>query len=518
MKASEKRFSSLEEEICELRDENKRLKNDVQYYQEQIDVLKRMVFGAKSEKTKTIAISPNQLHLFEFAHFDEPAVKPTTFDDKEDEQKTKQRKRGRRRVSPELETEEIIISAPEEHKKDESGQPLEFMGYEVSERVHLLPSKLVKQVIKREKYGHKDSYETTYTAPVPPAIIPKGKFSDTFIINVLVEKFFVGVPLYRLIRSFNIKGADLSKSTVSDIVQAGASFFSGIADEILCDVLATKCIHMDETRIKNQKKKELDYFWVCRNRHHCYVHYGGGRSGDEAMAILRQRDVTSGNPRYLMVDDYGGYNQPCEIIKLIRMACWSHVRRKYYDIAKNGNEIAQSILAMIKSIYKVETAVKNACEENNWDEKTFWEKRKEARQKYAKPIIEAISDEVNKHVEKVLPESSLGKALRYTQHVMENLKVYLEDGELPIDNNPAEQAIRLIVIGRNNYIFVGSYNAGVAAAICYTITESCRMNGIDPKAYLAYVTKILHEDKHADLKKLTPFALKDKIRPMPVNF
>jgi transposase len=525
MLASEKRIVSTEQEIASLRDEIARLKNENQYYREQIDVLKRIVFGAKSEKSKTIAINAHQLHFFEFAHFDQnpsddPKADPKTDPDADNDSPKKPRKKyGRRRVSPEILSEEIVISALDDQKKDENGNPLALLGYEISERLHIQSSKLVRQIIKREKYGHKDSRETEYTAPVPPSIMPKGKLSDSFVIYVLTQKFFVGTPLYRLIRSLNVKGADLAKSTLSDVVQAGGKFFSKIAEEIRTEILSSKYVHMDETPIKNQKKKELDFFWVCRNRHHCYVHYGDGRSGDEAMTVLSNKNQNSrGSPKFIMADDYGGYNQACDVLKLIRMACWAHVRRKYYDTAKNGNEISQRMLALIKQLYNIESAINHECKKNEWDKETFWRKRKEARQHHSKVIIEEIADEVEKHVGKTLPASSLGKALAYTQNVMKNLKVYLTDGELPIDNNPAEQAIRLVVIGRKNYIFVGSKKAGIAAATCYTLTESCRMNKIDPEAYLAYITRIFHEEKQPDLKNLTPFALRDKIRSIPVNF
>lgn len=521
MTLEKRKFIALKEEVQSLRDEVLQLRSNCEYYEEQNATLKRLLFGKKSEKSKTVPLIPGQLFFPEFSHLENAAELYPPKSSGNVSSKNKDRKKGRRRVNPNLPVEEIIIPVPDDKRKNQDGDDLVLLGYETAERLHRKPAKLVKQVIKREIYGHKDIRERVAVAPVPPSINPKGKLSDELCHHVVVEKFFNGVPLYRQCRFLNAKGADLSKSVLSDAVRNVALFYEPVYSAILDDLLQSKFLHMDETRIKMSQEDRNGFFWLVRNRDHCYVHFGPSRSGDEALRALAMAKGPPGNKKlwngYLMVDDYGGYNQLCDIFDITRMACWAHVRRNFFKI-HSANEIAAWFVSKIGELYEVESVAKKKAVAEMWDEEKFWKKRREMREKISGPVIEEIEAEGKKHISRVLPESHLGKALSYMLKLMPALRVYLENGELPLDNNDAERSIRLIVIGRKNFLFVGNSDFGKYTAICYSLMESCRLNEINPQDYFTYTTKMIHEHPNINPMKLTPFAVKDNIQKIQVNF
>ena len=213
---------------------------------------------------------------------------------------------------------------------------------------------------------------------------------------------------------------------------------------------------------------------------------------------------------YLMCDGYAGYN----VFSGKRLACWAHVRRKFFNIASD-NANAKNVLKLINKLYKIERRLSKEKDENKWSNEDFYKHRHSARNMESKKIIKQIKDKLLLYGNKSSPSSSLGKAISYAKNRWFELQVYLEDGCLPIDNNAAERSIRSMVVGRKNWLFAGSEDAGQWAANCYSIMESCRLQGIDPRSYMNIVTKVLIENKNNenfDYSSLTPKMIAEKIK------
>lgn len=443
------------------------------------------------------------------------------------------RKRGKRRTNYQhLEEVEVEIKAPPEMRFDKKGEPLVHIGFEESTKIHRVPGKFQRIRYKREKLGYGDSRDWVYTVPPVKAIVPKGLFTDDFIHDIVIQKYFAGCPLYRQIQLYSSEGVKFAKSTLSESIEFFAKFYEPVVRAILVEIFLEKLVHIDETPIKCQGLKsgamKKTYFWAYKNNAGCYFKHGS-RSHEEILEVFRtiglvEKKMTDRGMRFviqwignLMTDDYIAYEAAFYGSEVILMACMTHCRRKFVDLAENY-DLAKSIFQDFNELYKFESEVYQESIQKNWDAQTFYSERGKVRDKSSRPVLEKL---LHKIAEALLtrrhsPSSALGKALMYVNNLADNLKVYLDDGELPIDNNTVEQRFKGVVIGRKNYLFVGTEEYGAYAAICYSLIESCRMHEIDPRQYLAYTTKAIHEGVPAC--QLTPNALKQQLRKLPVNF
>ena len=522
--------NNSEYEFAALRQENAEQKETICKLTAEISVLKRYIFGSSSEKSKgNIETLPaNQLSLFE--HFDSANTVDLSSDQNSDteepetEQSKNKNKRGRRKIAANIPTEEKIIEAPAEMKVDKNGEPLAFLGYERTGKLNITPARVERIVYLREKWGYQDSRDSVNTALMPPMIIPRGKLTNEAILTIAIEKFFNGMPLYRQLKKYNAMYADLSKSTLSDAMLALADLFTPVADAIRLDVFASKFVHADETRLKfaektqdkdgkKSQKYKQGYIFIYQNADQAWFHYGDSRAARHIKCALNIDDEERVFIGYLMTDAYAGYGEH----KGIRLACWTHVRRKFFNLADN-NANAKEILDLINALYKVEKKARSKAAKENLDSSAYLEYLAELRQAESKPIIQKINEKLTLFESISTPSSALGKAMSYTRKLWQSLQVYLDDPELPIDNNAAERSLRNVVVGRKNWLFSGSFDAAKAAAVCYSLMESCRLQGIDPWEYMNRATAILLEKNgEIDFSTVTPMALAPSIRPMPSN-
>jgi transposase len=255
--------------------------------------LVRILYGRKSEKTLK-GDDPGQHSLFEVPVQEEPEP-----EEKEaaSPKKGKVKKKGPKKLPEDLPTKELILPAPEDQKVDAQGTALAFLGYEKSERLEYIAAQKIRIIIKREKWGYKDSREVISTAEPLKAIVPKGKFMDSFVLAIIFQKFFMGLPLYRQVQEHNAGGLNLAKSTLSDAVQHFGKFFSGTYLALKAEVFRDTFIHADETPIKCQKLKKGEmkkcYFWVFRSSSTCFFHFGKTRSAKELKTVF---DFSTGPP------------------------------------------------------------------------------------------------------------------------------------------------------------------------------------------------------------------------------
>ena len=519
--------AEFKHQIAEYKREHEEYKQSYAVLEEQIRFLKKTLFGSKSEKTNlpnVFDVGYDQLTIFE----NMPGIKaeelanipPSEVPCKENSVPDTRRKPGRRVVAIDLPEEEIVCDVPAEERKDENGEELVPIGYETSERLHYVPAKLVRQIIMRQILGHKDSREYKKVAEGPAFIISKGKFTNEFIEHLVFEKYFNGMPLYRQIKSLNALGADLSKSTASDAVREFAALYEPIHREIKKQVFSSPYVHADESPLKHgqfKDKVKTGYTFVFQDLSQVYFHYGGSRKQSEIDSVLSTASAEDGAfIGFLMSDGYAGYNGH----KGIRIACWAHVRRRFFAIAKE-NKDAHVILDLINLLYRVEKEVRQEAFNAKWTEDQMLAVLSERRQTKSSEIIDMIKVKSGEFVSRYSLRSHMGRAISYTRNLWPNLIVYLENPILPIDNNAAERSLHSMVVGRKAFLFVGSEDAGRWSAICYTIMESCRLQQIDPRQYIALITpKLLELRKNpdgADYSSLTPKNLADQIRKMPVN-
>jgi len=494
--------------------------------QSKFDYLMKKVFAPSSEKRPVPDTIGIQESIFGVPVQQEPAPPETITIPSHD--RTKKKGHGRTEVSPELPTREVIIEATPAEKVDHDGTPLTLMGYETSSKINVVPGIIEHVIIKRERWGRADTHETIHTAAVPPCLIPKGKATDSFLHEIIINKFHLGLPLYRQLMDLNHRGAQLSTSFLGDCVSQAAERYRPIWEALRAQIFAHRVVNADETPIRQlipkaeapsdqpERRVRTGYFWAWLAGGQCYLHYGTTRSQAEVREVLNIPDEGEWDPggliAYLVIDGYSGYNpafavHPDRPARIRRAACWAHVRRRFLQCADRGDTNASQLVALISELFRIDRATRKENEKEDRTGQAAHAYRLTRRLRDSAPLVASILTRIDQLVPLYTASRDMAKHLAYTLNLWNALTVFLEDGEIPVDNNAAERALRSVVIGRKNWMFVGSEDAGQWAAIFFSLMESCRQLHIDPRKYLAYVTPRLLEASPPDPSSLTPASL-----------
>jgi transposase len=425
---------------------------------------------------------------------------------------------GRRPVNRSMREVELVIHALPDERVAADGTPLVLLGYEISTREHYIAAELVRQVLKRERWGLPDTHETVTVAPVPPTIVPKGKYSDEVICEALCRKYVLGLPFTRMLADFRAMGSDLSDAQLSDLAGRFATFLSPIAQAIRLQVLARSFVHVDETPLPTLDGRRTLWAWVGGTQAFFHV---GGRGGKELRQVLglpttpADTDTADDDPgpdatigwtfTHLMADAYRPYDIITAAVGIGRLYCWAHARRGFLTPAADHDPIAADLLDRIKALYQVERDAHHVITRTGLQDAAADAERHLRRQADALPILAGIHAACRDALPRYDARSVMHGALAYLLDRWDGFSRYTTRGDLPIDNNQAERAIRPIVIGRKNWLFIGSEDATAWAATNFTLFESCRLTKVDPRAWLRHVIARLHAGD-TDYATMTPAA------------
>ena len=209
------------------------------------------------------------------------------------------------------------------------------------------------------------------------------------------------------------------------------------------------------------------------------------------------KELLSNYKGYLQTDGYAVYDKLERTIPDIRLVgCWVHARRKFHEALDNDSKRSKHVLSIFSEMYKHE----DVCREKKYSA----EKRKLYRNKHLKPLLDKLKEWIEEECIKVTPKSPIGKAMSYTQNQWPKLKRVLEDGRLELDNNPVENKIRPLALGRKNYLFAGSHPAAQRIAMMYSFFASCKLNDVNPREWLTYVLENVNDTKITDIHTLLP--------------
>jgi len=458
--------------------------------EQQILELLKALRGKQRER-----IDPDQLLLFEIGELEE-LIEEQLGEEKEAAGPRRKRRRGRRLIPDDLPTEVIEHTLPEEKRLcPVDGQPMPPIRWEESKQLDYVPAEMKVILHRRAVYAcpQKHDEATLVTAPKPPQPIEKGLPAAGLLSQVVVSKFGDHLPGYRQEDIFARHGIDIRRSTIYGWLAAVAELCRPLY-QLMCErALKSKVLHTDDTQVKlidhSIRGTRLARFWgYLGDANHPYAVYDftADRSRDGPHKFLTD---FSG---YLQADAYGGYDgiysdSPDGIVEV---ACWTHCRR-YWNKAKEQDAArAHHVLAYITRLYEVERATRDC------DAAT----REARRAEHSAPLLSELEQWLEE--QQFLPKSLIGKAATYTRNQWAALNRYVEDGDLSIDNNFAERAMRPIAIGRKNWLFVGSERAGHRAAILTSLMASCKNNEVEPWAYLRDVVTCLAHKPAAD--EITP--------------
>jgi hypothetical protein len=312
---------------------------------------------------------------------------------------------------------------------------------------------------------------------------------------VITNKFAYHLPLYRQEQILAHYGVTISRSTLCGWLAQSVELFAPLYIQMIQRVRSSRIIWTDDTTVPvwdpTLPKTRTGRFWVYLGdalNPYCVYDFTPRRNRDGPERFLE------GFAGYLQADAFAGYDRLCAGAKVIRVACWAHARRKFYDARHTDPLPAHQALARIGQLYAIEEACK----------KLSAEERYAIRQRDAVPLLNALGEWLDEQSRKVLPKSPVGQAISYARNQWKDLQTYTLDGELTIDNNVSERSVRAQAIGRKNYLFVGSDRGGRTAATLYSLVGTCKRHEVDPFAYLKDILERLPTQAADRLGELLP--------------
>ena len=376
------------------------------------------------------------------------------------------------------------------------GCQLKRIGEDISEKLDYVPGLFTVERHIRGKWAC-GQCQTLTQAPVPPQVIDKGMATAGLLAQVLVAKYADHLPLYRQENIFARAGMALPRSTLAQWVGICGVRLQPLVEALKNAVLNCPVLHADETPVQmlkpGNKKTHRAYIWAyAPGVHHelqaVIYDFAEGRSGEHA------RNFVGDWRGSLVCDDFSGYKAMLTN-GITEVGCMAHARRKFFELhVANKSQIAEQAIELISQLYDIERETK----ELDVDQ------RKRIRQTKAKPIADTLFKWMQLQRQKVTDGSATAKALDYTLKRWPALTRYIDDGQIPIDNNWIENQIRPIAIGRSNWLFAGSLRAGQRAAAVMSLIQSAKMNGHDPYAYLKDVLTRLPTHKASQIEDLLP--------------
>jgi len=463
--------------------------------------LRRMQFGRSSEK---LAREIDQLEL-RLEELQTAQAQTTTVETPAPERSAE---KPVRKPLPEHLPREQVLHQPACRCPD-CGGALRRLGEDVSEVLEYVPDhfKVVRHV--RPKLSCPNCQRIVQVnAPSRP--IARGLAGPGLLAHVLVAKYADHLPLYRQAQIYARQGIDLDRSTLADWVGDCSRLLTPLVEALGRYVVATPKLHADDTPVPvldpGRGKTRTGRLWTyvrddrpagSTDPPAVLFRYSPDRRGERVQAHLKPFKGL------LQADGYSGFDELYADGEIIEVACWAHVRRKFYDFHEHTQSpIAADALRRIGELYAIEDEIRGRLPEA----------RASVRRARAGPLLDDLKVWLEAQLARVSKKSELAVAIRYALSLWVALTRYRDDGRLEIDNNAAERALRAVALGRKNYLFAGSDAGGEHAAALYSLIGTAKLNGINPEAYLRYVLERIAEHPVNRIDELLPWTVSAELQ------
>jgi len=385
------------------------------------------------------------------------------------------------------------------------GHELHRIGEDVSERLDIIPAQFRVLVVRRPKYACRVCQDVVAQAPALARLIEGGLPTEATVAQVLISKYADHLPLYRQSQIYARQAIILDRSTLADWVGRAAWHLRPVHERLLGHLKASAKLFADETTAPvldpGRGRTKTGQLWAYARDDRpwggsdppgvAYV-YAPDRKAERPLAHL------NGFTGILQVDGYAGYRALAKRNDVQLAFCWSHVRRRFYELAAAGPApIASEVLERITALYRIETEVRGRSADE----------RRAVRQVKSRPVIDDLKPWLAAKLGLISQKTKLAEAIRYALSRWEGLTRFIDDGRIEIDSNPVERSIRPIALNRKNALFAGSDGGGQHWAVIASLIETCKINGVDPQGYLANVlTRIVNGHPQSQIDELLPWA------------
>jgi transposase len=400
---------------------------------------------------------------------------------------------------------------PKESACPDCGGALSKLGEDVSEMLEYVPASFfVVRHVRPKLSCTKCDQIVQAAAPTRP--IERGVAGPGLLAHVLVSKYADHLPLYRQSEIYARHGVELERSTLADWVGGSSQLLEPLIEVLRRYVVAASKLHADDTPVPvlapgNGKTKTGRLWTYVRDDRPAgdtaapavWFAYSPDRKGEHPEQHLRTFRGA------LQADAYAGFNQLYqEDGRIQEVACWAHVRRKFYDLQQaHASPIASEALERIAALYAIEKEIRGRPPDE----------RQQVRTTRARPLLQSFQEWFEVSLTKLSRKSETTAAIRYALGLWEALKRYCDDGRLEIDNNAAERALRVVALGRKNYLFAGSDTGGERAAAIYSLIGSAKLNGLDPEAYLSEILTRIADHPITRIEELLPWNIAASLPP-----
>lgn len=478
------------------------LQTENAFLKQELAQLKKIIFGSRQERfVASDAITPEQLSL----NLQAEAIAAVKITDAKKISYTKLTKEitpaklhpGRNPLPEHLERREQIIEPSDDTSL------LKKIGEEITEELEYEPGKLFVNKFVRPKYA-KPAGEGILIAPMIERPLPKAIAGPGLLAQIIIDKYVDHLPLHRQMERFKRDGVNMAYSTLTDMVSGTCSLIIPVYVALKKYTLRLDYLHADETPIKvldKDKKGQTHrgYFWVYHSSVEKLVlfDYQPGRGREGPQQILQNFKG------FLQTDGYSVYDFFKEKEDITVLHCMAHARRMFYEAQANDTVRSNYALQQFASLYAVERTIK--------EQQLTHEQALQLRQQQAVPVLQSFGRWMKEQYVQTLPKSTIGKALGYSIERWNELSIYATDGKLNIDNNPVENSIRPVAIGRKNYLFAGSHEAAQRSAMLYSLLGTCKLNGINPFIWLRETLRRIATHPINKIEELLPqnFKLND---------
>ena len=475
--------------------------NTIEALQRQIEWFKRQVFGKKSER---FAPQPDaqQMHLGEDLPVPPQPAQVESTVPAHTRRKPKCDFADDRSNAPFFDEARVplqTIEVPNPEVKGLKPGQYDVIGEKVSYRLAQRPGsyvvlKYVRPVIKRL------DTKTLHCAAAPVGVIEGSRADVSFIAGVAVDKFAWHLPLYRQHQRLLAAGFKFSRAWLTQLMQQAAQLLQPIYQAQLDSIRASRVKAMDETPIKAGRagpgKMREGYFWPVYGEQHevCFPYFESRRHEHVAQAL----GLAHGENAVLVSDGYAAYSSYAKKTGITHAQCWIHARRAFFEAKDAEPHAAGEALSQIAALYEIEEEIR--------ERKLTGQAKRLHRLTHSKPRVDKFFEWLDRQFEQqgLLPSNPLTKALAYARERRTQLRVFLEDADVPMDTNHVERALRPIAVGRRNWMFCWTEVGARDAGLMQSLIATCRLHDIDPYTYLVDVLQRVGQHPAARVAELTP--------------